>query len=49
MTSIRHTTYSTTTDTLTLTMCDGRVYELDTDDAQLIIDSIDAAETERDQ
>lgn len=47
MTSIKHATYSTATDTLTITMIDGRVYELDADDAELIIESIDAAEQER--
>lgn len=47
MSSIRHGQYSTARDELSLTMIDGRVYELDADDADLIIESIDAAEQER--
>ena len=47
MTSIKHATY--TSGILRLTMTDGRVYELDHDDAELIIETIDATDKELNQ
>ena len=47
MTSIKHATCAS--GILRLTMIDGRVYELDHDDAELIIETIDAADKELDQ
>ena len=46
MTSIKYATY--TSGILRLTMTDGRVYELSADDAELIIETIDATDKELD-
>lgn len=45
--SIKQTTYSTADDRLTITMTDGRIYELSADDQDLLWCSIREADEER--